>query len=155
MGIKDVTFNKFVYHRPSVHFENNLYGDLDTLIYEATLNLDMTETSGTETTRLSGQTILKRMTQPDAVPDKLKESDYAPRTGSDLQGFWAGEVKAETNSWLLYFKIAGQPDGTFRAEVDGVIANVKDWIAMKERKPWESGCKKHTRQFCHLQPAIG
>ena len=26
LGIKDVLFNKFVYDRPSVHFENNLYG---------------------------------------------------------------------------------------------------------------------------------
>jgi hypothetical protein len=50
-------------------------------------------------------------------------------------------VKAETNSWLLYFKIAERPDGTFRAEADGVIENEKDWIAMKEQKPWRQGAK--------------
>ena len=142
MGIKDVTFNKFVYDRPSVHFENNLYGDLDTFIYDATLNPDMSEMSGTwKRHGVSGQMILKRMNQPDAVPDKLKESDYAPRTGSDLQGFWAGVEKAGTNSWLLYFKIAEQPDGTFCAEADGIIADVNNWIAMKEQKPWEQGAK--------------
>jgi len=156
LGIKDVSFNKFVYARPSVHFENNLYGDLDAYIYEATLNPDMSEMSGTwKRHGVSGSLILKRTTQPDTVPDKLKESDYAPRTGSDLQGFWAGMVKAGTNSWLLYFKIAEQPDGTFRAEADGIIANVKDWVAMKEWKPWIQGAKNlPANSITYNRPAV-
>ena len=70
MGIKDVPFNKFVYDRPSVHFERTISnGDLDTFIYDATLNPDMSEMSGTwKQHGVSGQMILKRMNQPDSRP---------------------------------------------------------------------------------------
>jgi RNA polymerase sigma factor (sigma-70 family) len=126
LGVKDFPFNEFVYDHPSVHFERDYFkGDSNNFIYDATLNSDMSEMSGTwKQNGVSSPLILKRTTQPDSVPEKLKGSDYAPRTGSDLQSFWAGMVKIGTNSWLLYFKIAEQPDGTFRAESDGVNTNV-------------------------------
>jgi len=154
-GVKDVPFNKIVYDGRSVHFENNLYGDLETIIYEATLNPDMSEMSGTwKQHGVSGPMILKRTTQPDTVPDKLRESDYTPRTGSDLQGFWTGVLKTETNSWLLYFKIAEQPDGTFRAEADGIIANVNDWTATKEQKPWNGAKSIPANSVTYNRPSV-
>ena len=126
LGIKDAPFSKFSYNQSALHFEgNNSQGVFNTFVFDATVDTDMSKLSGTWQQRgASGALVLKRTTQPDAVPDKLKDSDYAPRAGSDLQGFWAGTFDVETNSWLLYFKIAEQPDGAFHAEADGVNTSV-------------------------------
>jgi hypothetical protein len=54
---------------------------------------------------------------PDRVPEPLKEADYAPRQGSDLQGLWAGTVPDEKPA-RLQLEIAEAADGSFRAELN-------------------------------------
>lgn len=60
----------------------------------------------------------KRTTKPDSVPDRLAEDDFAPRAGSDLQGYWQGIIGAGADAVPVDLKIAEDSDGTFRAEGD-------------------------------------
>ncbi|HTA28834.1 MAG TPA: hypothetical protein VK731_00040, partial [Candidatus Cybelea sp.] len=64
---------------------------------------------------------LKRMGNPD-FNSPLTEQDYAPRSGSDLQGCWKGIVKAGPRQFSATLKIAESPAGKLRAEMDRV-----DW----------------------------
>jgi hypothetical protein len=59
---------------------------------------------------------MKRTTTPDAMPEPLSESDYAPRADSDLPGYWKGTLAG----LRLNVKIAEPTKGTFRAELDSI-----------------------------------
>jgi RNA polymerase sigma factor (sigma-70 family) len=61
---------------------------------------------------------LRRTETPDTVPDALVESDFSPRAGSDLQGYWKGTVGTGADALPVSLKIAQKADGTFRAEAD-------------------------------------
>jgi hypothetical protein len=64
---------------------------------------------------------LKRIADPD-IREALAETDYAPRSGSDLQGCWKGVIKAGPRQITVTLKIAEPSAGKFRAEMDRV-----DW----------------------------
>ena len=116
-GRKDRPISKFIYKYPSVRVELK---QLDSA-YEATLNADATEISGTfKTGDRQTPLVLKRTTEPDAVPEPLAEGDFAPRRDSDLQGYWKGTLKAGNQSLHLNVKIAEPAKGIFRAELDNV-----------------------------------
>ena len=61
---------------------------------------------------------LLRTNSPDAVPGELAPDAFAPRAGSELQGYWKGTIGAQPDPLPLNWRIAGQADGTFRAELD-------------------------------------
>lgn len=65
-----------------------------------------------------------RTTSPESVPDRLSDADFAPRAGSDLQGFWKGAVGTGTDAVPVNLKIAEQADGTFRAEGDDPMRGI-------------------------------
>ena len=88
--------------------------------YEATLNADATEISGTfKTGDRQTPLVLKRTTEPDAVPEPLAEGILC-RAGIDLQGYWKGALKAGNFTLHLNVKISEPAKGTFRAELDNV-----------------------------------
>lgn len=69
--------------------------------------------------------VLTRTTTPTPVPDPLAESDFAPRPGFALQGYWEGEIGAGANAVPVDLKIARQADGTFRAEGDIPVMGIQ------------------------------
>jgi hypothetical protein len=62
-----------------------------------------------------------RTASPDAVPEPLAEKDFAPRAGSDLQGYWKGIIGDGPDALPVNLKIAQKPDGTFRGEADNFM----------------------------------
>jgi hypothetical protein len=116
-GRKDRPISKFVYNYPSVRVELSQLSSW----YQATVNSDATEMSGTfKMGDRRTPLVLKRTTEPDAVPEPLAESDFAPRRDSDLQGYWKGSLKAGNFTLHLSVKIAEPAKGTFRAELDNI-----------------------------------
>ncbi|MCX6902004.1 MAG: hypothetical protein NTW03_00700 [Verrucomicrobia bacterium] len=112
-GRKGFRFREVVYRHPLVQMEVS-----DWESYQGTVNKDGTEISGKYT--IAGNPpiplTLKRTAQPASAPERLRESDYAPRPGSDLQGYWTGKLGGLPLSW----KIAEETNETFRAEMDNV-----------------------------------
>ena len=103
LGRKDIPVTRFAYDYPSVrlHFAG-------VASYEGTVNAEATE--------ITGPVVLRRTTAPDTVPERLAESEYAPREGSDLQGYWKGALGP--GALPLNWKIVERSDGTFRAQLD-------------------------------------
>jgi RNA polymerase sigma factor (sigma-70 family) len=112
-GRKGFRFRNVVYRHPSVRLQVS-----DWESFEGTVNGDGTEISGKYS--ILGNNpfplTLKRTERPPSAPERLRESDYAPRAGSDLQGYWAGKLGALPLAW----KIVEAADGTFRAEMDNL-----------------------------------
>ncbi len=109
-GRRDVPISKFVYQYPSVHIELKELSSS----YEATVNSDATEISGTfKTGDRQTPLVMKRTTEPDAVPESLAEGDFAPRRDSDLQGYWKGTLKAGNFTLRLSVKLPSRPKEHF------------------------------------------
>jgi hypothetical protein len=84
--------------------------------YDATLNPKTMEMSGTwKVGKISGPLTLKLNALPDAFPEPLADSDYAPRKDSDVQGYWQGTLKAGNTPLRVALKIAERTNGVFRA----------------------------------------
>jgi len=71
--------------------------------------------------QLPGNTVVAtgvfiRTNNPAPFPEPLADYEFAPRPGSDLQGFWAGKVGGGKTAVRIRVKIAEAPDGTFRAD---------------------------------------
>jgi RNA polymerase sigma factor (sigma-70 family) len=116
-GRRNVPISKFIYKYPSVRIELKELSSS----YEAAVNSDATEISGTfKTGDRQTPLVMKRTTEPDAVPEPLADGDFAPRRDSDLQGYWKGTLKAGNFTLHLNVKIAEPAKGTFRAELDNV-----------------------------------
>ncbi len=109
-ALRNLPVHNIVYRYPLVRFD---YGPQSSL--SGTVNAEGTEV------RLDGGTIsgvLKRTAKPTPVLKPLAESDFAPRADSPLQGYWKGTLGTAPGSLPLSWKIAGQKDGTYRAELD-------------------------------------
>jgi len=118
VGTKNIPATKIAVGASSMNFESG-----SAFSYQGNVNSDATEIVGkwNWTGGKGSQPLtLKRTTTPDIVQEPLAEEDYAPRRGSDLQGFWKGTLKNATTSFRLHLKIAESPDGTFRAELNSV-----------------------------------
>ena len=113
-GRRDVPMGRVTYDYPSLRIE------WQRGIWKLRVNGDATEMI-LDHARLFTQpdpVLLMRTTTPDAVPERLAESDFAPRDGFDLQGYWEGEIGDKPDEVPVDLKIAGQADGTFHAEAD-------------------------------------
>jgi RNA polymerase sigma factor (sigma-70 family) len=98
------------YHYPSLRLSVNPRTEFDAKVNE----------DGTELV-INGNIVLKRTTTPDPAPERLAEEDFAPRAGSDLQGYWKGSLGDSPDGLPLSWKISQQADGTFHAEMDNVM----------------------------------
>jgi len=62
------------------------------------------------------------------VPDVLAATDYTPRAGSDLQGYWKGTLKDSRGTLQLVFKISEPENGKYVAELDSIDQNVSGLV---------------------------
>ena len=83
-----------------------------------TLSPDARKLAGTFHFTQPGRLLLTRTATPAAVPEPLTADDLAPQPGSDLQGYWKGQIGPGPDALPVDLKIAGQIDGTIRAEWD-------------------------------------
>jgi RNA polymerase sigma factor (sigma-70 family) len=108
---------KFIYDYPSVRFAVGR-----NFTFEGKLRSGATEIAATQRREnLSAPMLLKRTVLPDAAPEPLTKGEYAPRTGSDLQGTWTGNLGKRPVR--LAIKIAEPSPGTFRAELDNLSSS--------------------------------
>jgi|GEM_PF-1807090 len=117
-GRKNLPATRFSVGGSSVNFESG-----SAFVYQGKLNPDATEMTGRWKWvggRNSQPLTLTRTATPDEVREPLAEADYAPRPGSDLQGFWKGTLKIGTATLRLHLKIAEAQDGKFRAELNSI-----------------------------------
>jgi RNA polymerase sigma factor (sigma-70 family) len=117
MGRKDVPMGKVVYDYPSLEIDWN---PLRRQIWQLTMNADATQMIMSYTIHMvqPEQVMLTRTTTPDLVPEPLMDEDFAPRRGSDLQGYWEGQLGTGPDALPVDLKIAQQTDGTFLGEGD-------------------------------------
>jgi RNA polymerase sigma factor (sigma-70 family) len=115
IGRKDVATVKVDYDYPSITIEAT---PRDT--WKLKVNEDATEIAWDHYIHFiqSDPVTLKRTATPDSIPEPLKEEEFAPRAGSDLQGYWKGIIGSGTDVLSVNLKIAENSDGTFRAEGD-------------------------------------
>ena len=114
-GRSDVPMGRVAYDYPALRIERN-----PSETWKLTVNADATEMILDHSIHFIQRdpVVLKRTATPDPVPEPLAESDFAPRNGSDLQGYWKGAIGTDPDAQPVNLKIAEQPDGTFRAEGD-------------------------------------
>ena len=109
----------FTYDYPSVRFT---VGQSTT--YEGKLKAGATDIAATlRKGNLSAPVLLKRTVVPDTAPEPLAKSEYAPRTGSDLQGTWIATLGRSRGGVRITIKIAEPSPGTFRAELDNLTTS--------------------------------
>ena len=114
-GVRESPVSKLVYDYPTIRIEQPAIG----FTYDATLDPKTMEMSGTwKQGGASGPFAMKLNALPDAFPDPMVESDYAPRRDSDLQGYWIGTLKNGNTPIRVALKIAERTNGTFRVEGD-------------------------------------
>ena len=130
LGVEGVRLSRVVYDFPAVRLDLggwiNVEGKLNAAATEITLKYG------------TNRVVLERTDAPDSVPQPLKESEFSPRGGSDLQGFWTGKVISPAPFNL---KIAGQSDGGFRGELEVpslgalhipvTVTQNQTWVAVK------------------------
>ena len=129
LGQTDLPMSKVVYDFPTIQLA--MYPKRN-MVYQGKLNASATSMN------LNNMTFRKIPSPPAYMP--LVESDFAPGAGSDPQGYWKGAILPRrgnypdglgnlqlggtgapmdaSNSLPINLKIAGQPDGTYRAEFD-------------------------------------
>jgi RNA polymerase sigma factor (sigma-70 family) len=115
MGRKDIRVQKVTYDYPTIRLIVN-----PRTAYTLTINPDATEML-TSVTSFQGETrevVFKRTTSPDQVPPRLSESDFAPQSNSDLQGYWKGTIGQGDSALPVNLKIAQHSDGSFHGELD-------------------------------------
>jgi RNA polymerase sigma factor (sigma-70 family) len=115
MGRKDIPIQKVTYDYPAVRLIVN-----PRTAYNLTINPDATEML-TSVTSFQGETreiVFRRTTSPDQVPPRLPESDFAPQSNSDLQGYWKGTIGGGDRALPVNLKIAQHSDRSFRGELD-------------------------------------
>jgi RNA polymerase sigma factor (sigma-70 family) len=110
LGRKDIPVRKVVYEYPSLRLEGDQWRTPP-----GKVNVEATEIAFKEG---DSSAVLKRTATPDQVQERLADSDFIPRTNSDLQGYWKGSTDAGPDAVPLDFKIAEPADGTFHAEMD-------------------------------------
>jgi hypothetical protein len=107
LGRKDIPADGVVYKYPT----------LEIVLSPRTTYHGIVNARATQIT-FEGSVVLKRTTTPDTVSEPLADDDFAPQKDSALQGYWKGTLGTKPDSLPLNWKIAGQADGTFRAEMD-------------------------------------
>jgi len=115
MARSNVPMGRVVYRYPSLRFERNPRD-----VWQLQVNAEATEMAWDHWIHFiqPDPVLLRRTRTPDPVPGRLAEGDFAPRAGSDLQGYWKGAIGTGPDSVPVNMKIAGLADGSFRAEGD-------------------------------------
>lgn len=122
LGRRDVPLGKVDYDYPSLLIKRNVRE-----IWKLTLNEAATQMIWDHAIHFiqPDPVLLRRTTTPDPVPEQLAVSEFTPRPGSDLQGYWKGVVGTGQDAFPVNLKIAEQADGTFRAEGDTPMQGAK------------------------------
>jgi hypothetical protein len=97
---------------PSRHGEDMLDVFCDGKVSRSGGKMSWKSLEGTNTYTME----FRRTTNPTPFPEPLTDDEFAPRAGSDLQGFWKGMIGTGKNALHIEFKIAEPSDGTFRAD---------------------------------------
>jgi RNA polymerase sigma factor (sigma-70 family) len=131
LGKKDIPATRVVYKYPTLRIYAGDWGQ-----FEAKLNADATVATVQANRERHIDLVLQRTNAPDAVPERLRESDFAPRAGADLQGYWKSDVM-----WVpIYAKIAAQSGGGIRGELDIPALGANHWpiavIDSRPGRPW-------------------
>ncbi len=126
LGRKDIPADGVVYKYPT----------LEIMLSPRTTYHGIVNPSATQIT-FEGVVVLKRTTTPDTVPEPLADDDFAPQKDSPLQGYWKGTLDNQLDSLPLHWKIAGQADGTFRAELDNPMQGANGQPALVVFNPPE------------------
>ena len=120
-GRRDGAFDTFTYNYPYVHGETSpsLHGQptwpdvfCDGKVSRSGEKMSWKSLEGTNTYMME----FRRTTNPTPFPEPLTDKEFAPRAGSDLQGYWKGMIGTGKNALHIEFKIAEPSDGTFRAD---------------------------------------
>jgi RNA polymerase sigma factor (sigma-70 family) len=114
---KDIPISKINYDYPSLRLESKAVGGT----FDGKVDSTTGEMSGTwKQTMLNTPVVLKRTATPLTIPELLTANDYAPRAGSDLQGYWKGTLQTGPTTLRVAFKIAEPEDGKLVAEMDSM-----------------------------------
>src|SRR5207248_9742109 len=97
--VSAIPIENISYHYPAISFDvPSINGT-----FKGKFN-STNEMSGTwKQTGLTTQLRMKYTDTPSVVSDLLVETDYAPRTNSDLQGYWKGTLRPGRKSLQLAF----------------------------------------------------
>jgi hypothetical protein len=122
LGKKDVPLGKVVYNYPNLEIQETeletwklkLFATTKQMVWNHHFNFVQ-----------SAPALFTPTTNPPLVSEPLKESDFAPRPDSALQGYWKGKINTGSKLLSVDFKIAQQADRTFRAESDDPNAGVQ------------------------------
>jgi len=118
LGLTNLSATRFSAGWSSVVFESS-----SNFAFRGTLNAAATEITGHWSwpgAKRSQPLTLVRTQTPDVVQAPLAQADYAPRTGSDLQGLWQGTLNTGPHSLRMNFKIAESADGKYRGELNSI-----------------------------------
>jgi hypothetical protein len=115
MGRKDVPMGVVRYDCPSLQIRRNPRD-----IWNLKINADATQMVLEHAIRFiqNDPVLFLRTSTPDPVPTRLTEEEFAPRPGSDLQGYWKGEFDDGSNTTPVNLKVVEPGNGNFRAEID-------------------------------------
>ena len=114
-------FDSFTYKYPSVHgeFHPSLHGDntgpdlsVTGKVNRSGRKMAWRAREGTNAFAM----VWRRTSNPPPFPEPLTEAEFAPRAGSNLQGFWAGTIGHGKGGLRIQIKIAEAADETFRAD---------------------------------------
>jgi hypothetical protein len=121
LGQKDVPMGRVVYDYPSLRLERT-----PREIWNLTVKAGGAELAWDHYVHFiqPDPVTFKRTAAPDTVPDPLMADDFAPRPGSDLQGYWKGVISSGADAVPVDVKIAEQADGTFLTEGDNPMEGV-------------------------------
>jgi hypothetical protein len=133
-GAKNIPVTRLLARADSIHLE---LPALDG-VYQAALNGDKTEMSGTWTQlKHAFPLILKRTTEVEQAAEPMTADQYAAKPNSDLQGAWEGTLKVGSMDFRLNLRIAEPEEGTFQAQMDSVDQGARDMpvTAVTYQKP--------------------
>jgi len=116
LGRSNVSMGRVVYEYPSLRIERS---PRDT--WNLKVNADATKMILDHAIHITqpDPVMFTRTATPDPVPERLTETEFAPRPGSDLQGYWKAVIGPDALPVSL--KIAELADGTFHAEGDNLM----------------------------------
>jgi RNA polymerase sigma factor (sigma-70 family) len=117
--VKGIPIENLSYHYPSISFDVPSVNGT----YKGTFNSTNEMSGAWKQTGLAAKLRMQHTATPAPVPDLLTETDYAPRAGSDLQGYWKGTLKVGRTSLQLVFKLSEPDDGKYIAELDSIDQN--------------------------------
>lgn len=119
LGKRDIRATRVIYKYPYVRFYLEDWGQC-----EAKLNANATAMTFDLNRKLGLDLVVQRTNSPDAVPERLSQSEFAAGTGGNLQGYWEG-------GWAPVFsvnlKVVARRDGGYRGELDLPELGMSHW----------------------------